>query len=81
MDEIRLLKKYANRRLYDTHLKKYVSLEEIRDLIGSGTDVRIEDSKSGEYITRPILLQIMAECARFLGPASMHCRMTSYTSG
>ncbi len=62
MDDIRHLKKHANRRLYDTELKKYVSLEEIRDLINSGVDVQIEDSKSGEDITRPILLQIMAEC-------------------
>ena len=62
MDDIRVLKKHANRRLYDTELKKYVSLEQIRDLINSGVDVRIEDSKSGDDITRPILLQIMAEC-------------------
>jgi len=62
MDEVRVLKKHANRRLYDTEVKKYVSMEEIRDLINAGTDVRIEDSKSGDDITRPILLQIMAEC-------------------
>ena len=62
MDDIRRIKKHANRRLYDTELKKYVSLDEIRELINRGTDVQIEDSKSGDDITRPILLQIMAEC-------------------
>ncbi len=62
MPDVRLLKKHANRRLYDTQIKKYVSMGEIRDLINAGTDVKIEDSKSGDDITRPILLQIMAEC-------------------
>lgn len=62
MDDVRLLKKHANRRLYDTVLKQYVSLDQIRALINSGVDVKIEDSKSGDDITRPILLQIMAEC-------------------
>ena len=60
----RLLKKHANRRLYDTAAKHYVSLEEIRELICQGVDIRVEDSGSGEDITRPILLQIMAECER-----------------
>ncbi|MGI9248254.1 MAG: polyhydroxyalkanoate synthesis repressor PhaR [Woeseiaceae bacterium] len=62
MPDVRLLKKHANRRLYDTEIKKYVSIDEIRELINTGTDVKIEDSKSGNDITRPILLQIMAEC-------------------
>jgi polyhydroxyalkanoate synthesis repressor PhaR len=62
MSMSRLLKKHANRRLYDTVLKKYVSLDEIRDIINSGVDVKIEDSRSGDDITRPILLQIMADC-------------------
>ena len=58
----RLLKKHANRRLYDTEDKKYVSLLTIRDLILSGTDIRVEDSSNGKDITRQVLLQIMAEC-------------------
>ena len=60
MQDVRVLKKHANRRLYDTELKTYVSLDQIRELINTGVDVRIEDSKSGDDITRPILLQIMA---------------------
>ena len=62
MTEPRLLKKHANRRLYDTESKKYVSLDQIRELINSGVDVRIEETGSGDDITRPVLLQIMAEC-------------------
>lgn len=58
----RQFKKHANRRLYDTEQKEYVSLDQIRDLINVGTDVEIIDSKSGDDITRPILLQIMASC-------------------
>lgn len=62
MNDVRLFRKHANRRMYDTVLKKYVSLHEIRELINTGVDVRIEDSGSGDDITRPVLLQIMAEC-------------------
>lgn len=58
----RLFKKHANRRLYDTASKRYVSLDEIRELICEGVDIRVEESGSGEDLTRPILLQIMAEC-------------------
>jgi polyhydroxyalkanoate synthesis repressor PhaR len=58
----RLFKKHANRRLYDTERKRYVSLDEVRELICEGVDVRVEDTRSGDDITRPILLQIMAEC-------------------
>lgn len=63
-DQPRVLKKHANRRLYDTERKRYVSLDQIRELICAGVDIRVEESQSGEDITRPILLQIMAECER-----------------
>lgn len=82
MNDVRILKKHANRRLYDTQLKKYVSLVQIRDLINAGTDVQIEDSKSGEDITRPILLQIMAECEQddspMLSPAMLMTLIRHY---
>lgn len=58
----RIFKKHANRRLYDTKQKRYVSLRNIRDVIVSGVDIQVEDATSGEDITRPVLLQIMAEC-------------------
>ena len=62
--ELRVIKKHANRRLYDTAEKKYVSLENIRDTINDGIDIQVEDSKTGADITRPILLQIMADCEK-----------------
>ena len=57
----RLIKKYANRRLYDTESSKHVTLDGIHDLIAAGHDVRIVDDTSGEDISRSILLQIIAE--------------------
>ena len=57
----RLIKKYANRRLYDTESSKHVTLDGIHDLIVDGHDVKIVDETSGEDISRSILLQIIAE--------------------
>ena len=80
--EPRVLKKHANRRLYDTARKRYVSLEQIRELICEGVDIRVEDSQSGEDITRPILLQIMAECEQngrpMLSPAMLMSLIRHY---
>lgn len=61
MTEPRLIKKYPNRRLYDTQLSKYIALDDIRKLLVSGTRVKVIDKKSGEDITRSILLQIIVE--------------------
>ncbi len=61
MAEPHLIKKYANRRLYDTVSSSHITLDGIRELIVSGTDVRIVDDTSGDDITRSILLQIIAE--------------------
>jgi len=56
-----LIKKYANRRLYDTVTSKHVTLEGIHDLIIHGNDVKVIDDTTGEDISRSILLQIIAE--------------------
>ncbi|MEM8814586.1 MAG: polyhydroxyalkanoate synthesis repressor PhaR [Pseudomonadota bacterium] len=61
MAEPHLIKKYANRRLYDTVTSSHITLDGIRDLVVSGTDVRIVDDTNGEDITRSLLLQIIAE--------------------
>lgn len=61
MPDQRLVKKYANRRLYDTEASKHITLEGIRELITSGHDVKIVDETSGDDITRTLLLQIIAE--------------------
>ena len=61
MTERRVIKKYANRRLYDTKASKHVTLADIRKLIVSGVDIQILDDTSGEDITRALLLQIIVE--------------------
>jgi len=57
----RLIKKYANRRLYDTVLSKHVTVANIRELIVSGVDVQVVDDTSGDDITRQLLLQIVTD--------------------
>ena len=57
----RTIKKYANRRLYDTHASKHVTLEGIRQLVVEGEDIVVVDDTSGQDITRSILLQVIAE--------------------
>jgi polyhydroxyalkanoate synthesis repressor PhaR len=68
MTKERLIKKYANRRLYDASISKHVTLEDIRDLIVRGEKVRVVEDKSGEDITRLILLQVIAEQEQFGKP-------------
>ena len=57
----RTIKKYANRRLYDTSSSRYITLHDLKGLIVSGESVRIVDAKSRENITREVLLQLVAE--------------------
>jgi polyhydroxyalkanoate synthesis repressor PhaR len=61
MSNERLIKKYANRRLYDSTESRHVTLEDIRKLIVSGAKVKVVDDKSGEDLTRAVLLQVIAE--------------------
>jgi polyhydroxyalkanoate synthesis repressor PhaR len=56
-----VIKKYENRRLYDTSTSKYVNLEELAALIASGADVSVVDAKSGKDLTGEVLLQIVVE--------------------
>jgi polyhydroxyalkanoate synthesis repressor PhaR len=57
----RTIKKYPNRRLYDTELSRYITFSDIRDLVMKGVEFRIVDSSSHEDLTRATLLQIMLE--------------------
>ncbi|MEW6168367.1 MAG: polyhydroxyalkanoate synthesis repressor PhaR [Pseudomonadota bacterium] len=61
MSELRVIKKYPNRRLYDTHISRYITLEEIRQLVLNNVPFRVEDKRTEEDITRTILLQVIAE--------------------
>jgi polyhydroxyalkanoate synthesis repressor PhaR len=55
------IKKYANRRLYDTGTSTYVTLEDLAAMVKRGEDFVVSDAKSGEDITRPVLTQIIFE--------------------
>ena len=57
----RIIKKYPNRRLYDTETSTYITLAEVKDLVLQYQDFRVQDAKSGEDLTRAILLQIILE--------------------
>ncbi len=57
----RVIKKYPNRRLYDTSTSSYVALTDIKQLVMTQTLFRVLDAKSGEDLTRSILLQIILE--------------------
>jgi len=59
-----LIKKYENRRLYDTTNSRYINLEEVAQFLQRGDDVRVVDAASGEDITRLILTQIIVEDAK-----------------
>jgi polyhydroxyalkanoate synthesis repressor PhaR len=60
----RIIRKYGNRRLYDTFSKQYVNLDEVAQMIRDGSDVQVVDAKSGEDLTRDILTQIIVEETR-----------------
>ena len=64
MQHITVLKKYSNRRLYDTEQSKYVTLNGVRELIRDGQWVKIVDAKTQQDVTAFILTQIVLEQAR-----------------
>jgi polyhydroxyalkanoate synthesis repressor PhaR len=61
MPSERVIKKYPNRRLYDTEVSHYVTLDDVRALVMHGVNFRVLDTSNNEDITRAILLQIMLE--------------------
>ena len=61
MSQVRIIKKYPNRRLYDTEISSYVTLEDVRQLIIEGESFEVRDARSGRDLTRAVLLQILAE--------------------
>ena len=56
-----VIKKYANRRLYDTSASRYVTLDHLRELVRANADFEVVDAKSGEDLTRGVLAQIIFE--------------------
>jgi polyhydroxyalkanoate synthesis repressor PhaR len=68
MTEERLIRRYANRRLYDATESRHVTLDDIRKLIGAGERVKVVDDKDGADITRSVLLQIISSQEQFGTP-------------
>jgi len=63
-DNTLLLKKYNNRRLYDTEKSVYVTLDYVTDVVKQGRKIKVVDAKTGEDVTSAILTQIVLEEAR-----------------
>lgn len=61
MAAIRIIKKYPNRRLYDTEISSYITIEDVRQLIVDGENFEVRDAKTGDDLTRIVLLQIISE--------------------
>ncbi|WP_228028105.1 polyhydroxyalkanoate synthesis repressor PhaR [Chitinibacter fontanus] len=59
--EKRVIKKYPNRRLYDTTTSCYITLADVKQLVLDGIDIAIQDAKTNEDLTRSVLLQIILE--------------------
>jgi len=68
MTQERLIKKYANRRLYDATQSRHITLDDIRTLIVKGEKIKVVEDKTGHDITRHILLQVIAEQEQFGRP-------------
>lgn len=74
---MRIIKKYPNRRLYDTAISSYVTLEDIRALVLSGEEFEVQDVRSGQDLTRAVLLQIIAEHEESGGQPMLSSKMLS----
>jgi len=66
--QARVIRKYANRRLYDATASRHVTLEDLRRLIAAGERVQVIDDRTGEDLTRAVLLQIISEQEQFGSP-------------
>lgn len=60
-EQVRLIKKYPNRRLYDTRTSTYITLVDVKELVLKHEEFRVVDAKTGDDLTRSILLQIILE--------------------
>lgn len=64
MKEAKIIKRYQNRKLYDTHESSYVTLDEIAKMIKNGEDIRVIDNKTKNDITAATLTQLLYESER-----------------
>lgn len=68
MSEERLIKKYANRRLYDASQSRHITLDDVRNMVIAGERLKVIEDKTNEDITRLILLQVIADQEQFGRP-------------
>lgn len=61
MKQPKLIRKYVNRRLYDTTQSRYVNLEDLRKLIIAGAEIKVVEQATGDEITTTVLLQIIED--------------------
>jgi len=61
LDSLRLIKKYPNRRLYDTRTSSYITLQEVKAMLIDAQTIKVVDAKTDEDLTRSIFLQIILE--------------------
>jgi polyhydroxyalkanoate synthesis repressor PhaR len=71
MDEPVIIKKYSNRRLYDTSVSRYITLDELAEKIRDGEEVVVEDAKTGDDLTQQTLTQIILEQKAALLPVPL----------
>jgi len=64
MKQPKLIRKYVNRRLYDTSQSRYVNLADLRRMIVGGADIKVIEQATGDEITTTVLLQIIEETQR-----------------
>jgi polyhydroxyalkanoate synthesis repressor PhaR len=77
-DSVRLIKKYPNRRLYDTQTSSYITLADVKELVLKHEEFQVIDAKSNEDLTRPILLQIILEEESAGAPMFSHDVLTQF---
>jgi len=63
-DGARVVRRYGNRKLYDTEARRYVTLEDLAGLVAAGHDVTVLDQKTGEDLTNPTLVQVLLEAVK-----------------
>lgn len=73
----RVIKKYANRRLYDASQSRHITLDDIRNMIIAGERIKVVEDKTNEDITRLILLQVIADQEQFGHPILSTCLLES----
>jgi polyhydroxyalkanoate synthesis repressor PhaR len=77
-DSVRLIKKYPNRRLYDTQTSSYITLADVKELVLKHEDFQVVDAKTGEDLSRQILLQIILEEESTGAPMFSHDVLTQF---